>query len=438
VEPQIQYVTSADGVRIAYSATGNGPPFITMSPSLGNAIDYEWKIPAMRRTIEISSRALTYIRYDPRGCGLSDRNVTDFSLDAVVGDLAAVADIAAPAPFVLFAPGTMARAGITYAARNPERVSRLITWMGAANFDGNDVDPLEAVKALVATDYRLFTEAYYSALDGFTNPAVAAEMAAMWREAVTADTYLEFERQHTAWNMGDLYGRVQCPTLVVHPRQHPYFPVEQARRLAAAIPGARFALLDGSSVMLASREMLPLIAEFIGQPGGGSTGSGSTAVILFTDIADSTELTERIGDAPFRDRARTLDERLRRHISSAGGRAIDGKLLGDGVMAVFRSASDAVSAALRCREAGREAGLPLHVGLHAGDVLREGGDVYGGAVNIAARISALSAPGEVLVSATVRDLARTSSGVAFEDRGEHTLKGVADPVRIFAIKGATL
>jgi class 3 adenylate cyclase len=107
--------------------------------------------------------------------------------------------------------------------------------------------------------------------------------------------------------------------------------------------------------------------------------------------------------------------------------------LGDGVLAVFTSARQAIEAALACGAAGSHAGLPLHLGLHAGDVIREENNVYGGAVNIAARISGLSAPGEVLVSDIVRGLARTSAGVTFEDRGEHALKGIADAQRVFAV-----
>ena len=113
---------------------------------------------------------------------------------------------------------------------------------------------------------------------------------------------------------------------------------------------------------------------------------------------------------------------------------MEGKLLGDGVMAVFTSARQAIDAALRCRDLGNEAGLPLHLGIHAGDVVREGNNVHGGAVQLAARVQSAAAPGEILVSATVRDLARTSAGVAFEDRGEHELKGIAEPQRLFAVR----
>src|SRR2546422_944639 len=104
------------------------------------------------------------------------------------------------------------------------------------------------------------------------------------------------------------------------------------------------------------------------------------------------------------------------------GTPIEGKLLGDGVLAVFASG-----------RAGDDAELPLHLGVHAGDVIREENNVYGGAVNIASRISGLSAPGEVLVSDIVRGLARTSGGVGFEDRGEQPLKGVSEAVRVWAV-----
>ncbi|MFQ5809871.1 MAG: adenylate/guanylate cyclase domain-containing protein, partial [Armatimonadota bacterium] len=136
----------------------------------------------------------------------------------------------------------------------------------------------------------------------------------------------------------------------------------------------------------------------------------------------------------FRERARELDGSLRAIIREHAGTPIEGKLLGDGVLAVFTSARQALEAALRCGKAGDGCGLPLHLGVHAGDVIREENNVYGGAVNVAARIAAASAPGEVLVSQTVRDLARTSAGVSFEDRGEQSHKGVADPMRMFAVR----
>ena len=160
-----------------------------------------------------------------------------------------------------------------------------------------------------------------------------------------------------------------------------------------------------------------------------------TAVILFTDIVSSTALTERMGDVAFRDASRALDAGLRAAIRDAGGAAIDGKLLGDGVLATFPSAAQAIDGARRCLALSAASELGLHIGLHAGDVIREDNNVYGGAVNIASRICGLSAPGEILVSDVVRGMARSSAGVEFEDRGEQEMKGVGEPVRVYAVRG---
>lgn len=159
-----------------------------------------------------------------------------------------------------------------------------------------------------------------------------------------------------------------------------------------------------------------------------------TAVILFTDIVDSTGLTERLGDASFRQKARRLDEAIRKAIRQSGGTAVEGKTLGDGVLAVFGSAREAIACARSCHDAAAEMSLALHAGIHAGDVIREDDNVFGGAVNIAARVAAASASGETLVSDTVRSLARTSAGVSFEDRGAQAMKGIEEPVRVFAVR----
>jgi len=193
--------------------------------------------------------------------------------------------------------------------------------------------------------------------------------------------------------------------------------------------------LQDPALLRAIEEFLEVPAEEadgVSRAPAAPAAAGMTA-ILFADIVDSTAQTERMGDTGFRAKARDLDASLRSIIAESGGTTIDAKTLGDGVLATFPAASQAIDAALACRDAGSHAGLPLHLGIHAGDVIRERDNIYGGAVNIASRISGLSAPGEVLVSRTVRDLARTSAGVAFEDRGEHALKGVAEPVQVFVV-----
>ena len=154
---------------------------------------------------------------------------------------------------------------------------------------------------------------------------------------------------------------------------------------------------------------------------------------MFTDIADSTALTERLGDSGFRAIARRLETSLRAGIGETGGAVVEGKLLGDGLLAVFTSASQALECGVRSVDAAAVTGLELHVGLHAGDVICESGNVFGGAVNLAARIAAEAAGGQVLASETVRSLARTSARVAFADGGARRLKGIAEPVRLYGV-----
>ncbi|TMB93734.1 MAG: adenylate/guanylate cyclase domain-containing protein, partial [Chloroflexi bacterium] len=227
----------------------------------------------------------------------------------------------------------------------------------------------------------------------------------------------------------DLLPQIVVPTLVVRDKSFTVARVaEVVKRLTPLIPNARFVETDDFSSVL---------NEFLSEHGDESSTAprvpSGTAVILFADIADSTALTEHLGDGAFRAKARELDGALRGVIRGHSGTPIEGKLLGDGVLAVFTSARQAIEAAVACGAAGSDAGLPLHLGLHAGDVIREDNNVYGGAVNIASRISALSVPGEALVSDIVRGLARTSAGVSFKDRGEQSLKGVGEPVRVWAV-----
>jgi class 3 adenylate cyclase len=444
MEPEIHYVRSADGTSIAYATIGSGPPLIVLPPSITFAIEREWQIPNNRARIELSVRVFTYVGYDLRGAGLSDRDAHDFSLNALVADLDAVADAVSPdAQVAIFAPGMQGPVGIAYAATRPDRVSKLVLWATSATGQEMDAAPLRRIRELAEIDWALATDAQAQAVDSFEDPALARAFSEMMRVAVEPQTYLEFERQRLAWDVRPLLGQVRAPTLLMHPKAHKYYPLANAQRLAVGIAGSTLRLIDTGSVLLGDRTVALAAGQFL--LAGRSDMPAATRpqrspqphgmlVILFADIVDSTGMTERIGDTAFRERSGALERRLRAAIEREGGRTVEGRTLGDGVLASFRSAKEAIAAARRCASAAEAEGLRLHLGLHAGDVIREANNVYGGAVNIASRISALSAPGEVLVSRTVADLARTSAGVSFEDRGEQHLKGVADPVRVFAVK----
>ncbi|MGH9050934.1 MAG: AAA family ATPase [Acidimicrobiia bacterium] len=159
-----------------------------------------------------------------------------------------------------------------------------------------------------------------------------------------------------------------------------------------------------------------------------------TVVVAFFDVAGSTATTERIGDRAYRTAAAHLEAELRGAVVDYGGQAIEGITLGDGILAVFRSAGDAIACARRVHEDVTATPLRLHVGIHAGDVLWSEAGVHGGTVNIAARVCDRAGPGETFVTDTIRHLARTSAEVRLDDRGLHDLKGLTEPLRLFAVR----
>jgi len=439
MEPRIQYAQTTDGVSIAFYAIGDGMPVVRTPPLGFSHLQLELQNLPQRALFERDVETRRLVRYDSRGSGLSARDVNEFSLDSFVTDLEAVVDHLCLERFVLSGPIFTGPVAIAYAARHPERVSHLTLWCTWARIP--EWPPqLQAALTLRDKNWEVFTETVFHTVMGFEAGELAHRLAIYARESITQDKYDQILKALMDFDVREDLPRVRCPTLVSHRRQLRWPSVDVARDLASKIPNARLALLEGDSGAPAIGDLdayLRAIDEFLGE-GESATAPAELpegmAVILFADIAESTALTEKLGDAAFRAKARELDTSLRSVIRESGGTPVEGKVLGDGVLAVFTSARQAIECALRCNAASEPAGLQLHLGIHAGDVIREGNNVYGGAVNIAARIAGASAPGEVLVSDTVRSLARTSAGVTFDDRGEQALKGVADPQRLFAVR----
>ncbi len=437
MEPRIQYAKTSDGVDIAFATAGDGPPLLVVStPPLGH-VQAVWE--TLAHLLQPLAERFHLVWYDSRGTGLSDRAAIDFSMDAMVRDLEAAVEGAGLTSFAMVAFSDAVLIAVTYAAINPEKISSLVLADGRMKYSDYHQNPASIVadEALRSGDWTVYTETLARVLMGFENLEFAAKFAVYIRECVEPEAFRAAvsSQGNGDWDVSTLLPRLTAHTLVVHNRNNRFLPVQVGQRLAARIPNARFQVVDDMDY----EKMPGLITGFlrpsdeIAQHRSESVPQG-TAIILFADIADSTALTERLGDAAFREKARELDEALRRAIASNGGTAIDGKLLGDGVLATFGAAREAIACAASCHGAAGASGLALHVGIHAGDVIRESNNVYGGAVNIASRIADESPAGETLVSATVRDLARTSAGVSFEDRGERELKGVGEPVHVFAVR----
>ena len=438
MEPRIQYAKTSDGVSIAYATAGEGKCLIVVPSPPVSHVQRQWEL--YSELYGGLAQRFRAVWFDCRGSGLSDRSPIDFSTPAILRDFEAVADRAGGTQFSLCAMYDGVPFAISYASTRPEKVSHLILADGWTKFSDQDRKAvLEIEASLRHQDWTLYTETFARVLMGYEDPVFAATFGEFIRDCVEPEALrAAYSHQESgAWDVPpDLLDRIKMPTLVLHNRGNRFLSMQAGQRLAASIADARFRLIDDMEYA----EVPRLIEDFISEtsehaPPAPELPSGMLA-ILFADIADSTALTERVGDTAFRAKARDLDGTLRTVIRDHAGTAIEGKLLGDGVLAVFTSAREAIEAALACGRAGDNAGVPLHLGLHAGDVIREDNNVYGGAVNIASRISGLSAPGEVLVSETVRSLARTSAGVVFEDRGEQSLKGIGETVRVWAAREA--
>ncbi|HEY8174030.1 MAG TPA: adenylate/guanylate cyclase domain-containing protein [Dehalococcoidia bacterium] len=441
-EPQIRYTKTHDGVSIAYYAIGRGPVLVYMPPMPMTHLELEWKVDDLREAHENAARASTFIRYDGRGFGLSDRSATDFSLEAMVSDLEAVVDAAAPGrPLGLMAAEHMAIPALVYAARHPERVGALVLWLGVSRGEDLFGGRMNTMIDLARSDWEFLKESLSHTV-GFDSASANRAFEQLSTEAVTQESYIAFMEAMRSWDATDVLDQVSNPALVLARREFRFIPVEAMRRLAAALPNGELVTLEGAATAATTPDVGEAIRAFFARlfvaqarPQPAEAVASGSAVILFTDIVDSTALTERLGDARFREASRTLDAGLRAAIRDAGGAAIDGKLLGDGVLATFPSAAQAIDGARRCLALSAASELGLHIGLHAGDVIREENNVFGGAVNIASRICGLSAAGEILVSDVVRGMARSSAGVTFEDRGEQEMKGVSEPVRVYAVRG---
>jgi class 3 adenylate cyclase/pimeloyl-ACP methyl ester carboxylesterase len=428
MEPQIQYARTEDGVSIAYTTVGDGPPvlycptqYLSMRWFLDDAHPELWLARGLAGRTRITL-------FDHAGMGASQRQVGDFSFAAQLRAIEAVAARLAGDPLTLVGMGAGAAGAALYAAKHQGGVRELVCLYPASSII------TERFAATMREDWSLARRrlAGWAYPDSITNQRW---FSTGMRESTTADVAAAYAEEFARADLPEIYRRIPVPTLIiVGPEGQDR---EGALALASLVPDCRVATETsvGIGIAAAALEFMGVDVAQLNPSDARAFDAHGTAVILFADIVDSTALTERMGDAAFRTKARALEVSLRSIISEAGGTTIDAKTLGDGVLATFPSASQAIDAALRCGAAGADGGLPLHLGLHAGDVIRESNNVFGGAVNIASRISALSAPGEVLISRTVADLARTSARVRFEDRGEQEMKGVGEPVRVYAVRG---
>jgi len=270
MELPIQYARTSDGVNIALWTVGQGTAFVHLT--LGTTAGHrEWEIPECRRWYERLASRWKLVRYDNRGEGLSDRNVSVRSLEASVIDLETVAERLALERFVLFAPWYGGPPAIAYTARHPERVSHLILWCTyARGTDWLRQKQLQAARSLIDKDWVVYTETVAHVLVGWSEDTLARRYAALLRESITPELLKMWYAEQSEWDVSGLLGSIAAPTLILHRRQH-NLGLDVPRSLAAAIPFAKLVLLEGASTapyLEDSEAVLRAIDDFLGDDAG--------------------------------------------------------------------------------------------------------------------------------------------------------------------------
>ncbi|MDP2674152.1 MAG: adenylate/guanylate cyclase domain-containing protein [Dehalococcoidia bacterium] len=446
MEPRIQYAKTSDGVNIAFWTLGEGIPFVHMPMTAFSHGELEWQFAEMRRWYERLAHKRKLVRYDGRGSGLSDRNVTNYSLEAHMLDLEAVVDGLGLERFALFASLHLGPVAIAYTARHPERVSHLLPWCTWARASDYYRSPqVQTLGSLRDKDWEIYTETVAHAFLEWSEGERARRFAAFIRESGTQEALQGFVQAAEQFDVTSLLPQVKSPTLVLHRRQLRLVGVELAKGLATRISGARLALLEGGEAAPFAGDMEAVaeaIDEFLGEGEEAAAGTSVPApsglvTILFTDIEGSTAMTQRLGDAKAREVLREHERIVREALRAHGGSEV--KTMGDGFMASFGSAARALECAVAIQQAFTERNesalepILVRVGLNAGEPIAEDDDLYGTAVNEAARITAAAQGGEILVADVVRQLTK-GKDFLFADRGETSLRGFEDPVRLFEVR----
>jgi class 3 adenylate cyclase len=444
MEPRIQYAKTADGVSIAFWTLGEGVPYVQMPSVPFSHIELEWQDAGTRRWYERLAEKRKLVRYDGRGSGLSDRDVADYSVDAQMLDLEAVVQRLGMERFVLASALTSAVIAIAYAARHPEAVSRLLLWCPWGS------NPRSRAKRALreAGEWELYTEAVAHDAYGWSVGDEAHRYAAYMRECTTPEVVRAHFDVLGRFNVAAVLSQVKSPALILQRRRQTLLTgLDIAKVFASGIPDARLVLLEGESVAPWEGDMEAVLAatdDFLGegepaQARAEPVAAGGFCTILFTDVEGSTALTQRLGDTKAREVLRNHERIVREALKAHGGAEV--KVMGDGFMASFSSATRALECAVAMQRAfaqhNESAGeaIRVRIGLNAGEPIAEDADLFGTAVNMAARIAAQAGGGETLASDVVRQLV-AGKGFLFADRGEVALRGFEDPVRLYEVRWA--
>ncbi|GAC1669019.1 MAG: adenylate/guanylate cyclase domain-containing protein [Candidatus Limnocylindrales bacterium] len=442
--PATRYARSA-GMHVAYQTFGNGPIDLVLVDQWFSNVDAMWAFPPLARLLTQLASFSRVIVFDKRGTGLSDPIAVDAlpTIEEWIDDLRAVLDEVGSERTCLLSGIGASVMTLVFAATYPERTSALVLVDGCARLAWAEDYPWGQDVGRLAADLERLRAGW-----GTNGGTMTFLAPGLMNDRALAQQYIRYERQSASPGVaiamiGWLYDvdvrhvlpAIRVPTLLLHHAGATRIAPVHGRYIAERIEGARYLEVPGADNYTWAGDSATLVAEiqeFLTGARPVLEPDRVLSTILFTDIVDSTRRAAAVGDARWRDVMAAHDHEVRQALERFRGREI--KTTGDGFLAAFDGPARAVRAALSIRDAIASHGVAIRAGLHTGEIELRGADVAGLAVHIAARISAMAESGEVLVSSTVKDLV-AGSGIVFEPRGTHQLKGVPDEWRLFAATG---
>ncbi|HZQ04758.1 MAG TPA: adenylate/guanylate cyclase domain-containing protein [Gaiellaceae bacterium] len=436
--PQTRYAKS-DGVNIAYQVAGEGPPDLVYVPGWVSHVELAWELPDLARGFERLASFSRLILFDKRGTGMSDPVPPDDlpTLEQRMDDVRAVMDVVGSERAAIFGASEGGNMSMLFAAAYPERTIALATFGCTAKRVFSPDYPWAPTPEQRQRGFEEVERQWTSGLDwedvapSLDRPALE-ELSRYYRRSASPGAALALMRMNTLVDVRDVLPSIQAPTVVMHRTDDRDANVEEGRYIAARIPGARFVEFAGADHSWWTQDrdaIVDEIEELVTGVRPAPEPDRVLATVVFADVVGSTERLRELGDHRWATVLERFHATVRRELERWRGTEVDSA--GDGFLAVFDGPARAIRCALELRDEVRRLDLELRVGVHTGECERLGEKFAGIAVHTGARVASLARSGEVVVSSTVRDLV-SGSGIAFEDRGEHELKGVG-PRRVFAV-----
>jgi len=442
-QPTTRYARSGS-VSIAYQVVGEGPKDLVFVSGWVSHLESGWDEPLLARFRRRLASFSRLILFDKRGTGMSDR-VPDTNLPTLeqrMDDVRAVMDAAGSERAALFGQSEGASMAILFAASYPERTTALVTFGAFACRMRNPEYPWAPSREERQHLYEIIDRDWGGEVDmSDLAPSLAHDdgfrrrLSTYLRLSASPGAALALARMNTEIDVRNVLPTVRVPTLILHRTGDRDANIEEGRYIAARIPNAKFLELPGPDHLPwvgDQGEVVDEIEEFLTGIRPAPQLDRMLATVLFTDIVGSTERAASLGDKAWRDVLDQHHASVRRELGHFRGQEIS--TTGDGFLATFDGPARAVRCAVAIRDRLRESGLEVRAGVHTGECERMGDNIGGLAVHIGSRVAGLAAPGEVLASSTVKDLV-AGSGIVFEDRGAHSLKGIPGEWRLFQVAG---